>query len=48
MLVRMKLFQKVSAPDDLNDIRFRCVVDSDTVESIARHLAFPLDHYLEG
>ncbi|TDH72755.1 hypothetical protein CCR75_000745 [Bremia lactucae] len=45
-LVRMQLFQRLTPPQMLDDIKFRCLADARFVQETARYLSFPVDAYL--
>ncbi|RHY34810.1 hypothetical protein DYB32_000610 [Aphanomyces invadans] len=46
MLVRMRLLQRLSLWDELDDVKLRCLADYDFVERIAAQLDFPIQHFL--
>ncbi|TMW62353.1 hypothetical protein Poli38472_009846 [Pythium oligandrum] len=46
ILIRLRLLQRMSPPNALDQLQFRCVADIRLVEEVARHIGFPLDAYL--
>ncbi|RHX99071.1 hypothetical protein DYB25_001463 [Aphanomyces astaci] len=46
MLVRMRVLQRLSPRDELDDIKLRCLADYDFVERIATQLEFPIHNFL--
>lgn len=47
-LVRMQLIQRTSAPNVLDDMKFRCLADWQFVKEAAQFLRFPIESYLNS
>ncbi|CAK4627910.1 hypothetical protein LEN26_020703 [Aphanomyces euteiches] len=48
MLVRMRLLQRISPLDELDEIKLRSLADFDFVERIAKQLEFPIENFLHS
>ncbi|GLE05053.1 hypothetical protein PINS_up014037 [Pythium insidiosum] len=46
ILIRLRLLQRTSPPNDLEQLQFRSLADAQLVEEVARTLKFPLESYL--